>query len=82
MIGVIGDMQVAVVEVTVTAEDDEVDSDGEVVVVAVHPGMDTAGFLTVAAGVSGSHPEAVALTGEEIPHVQRGKPHVQKIFCS
>ena len=81
MIGVIGDIQVAVVEVTVTAvEDDEVDSDGEVVVVAVHPGIDTAGFLTVAAGVSGIHPEAVALTGEEISHVQSGKPHVQKMF--
>ena len=80
MIGVIGDIQVAVVEVTVTdVEDDVVDSDGEVVVV-VHPGIDTAGFLTVAAGVSGIHPEAVALTGEEISHVQSGKPHVQKMF--
>ena len=80
MIGVIGDIQVAVVEVTVTnVEDDVVDRDGEVVVV-VHPGIDTAGFLTVAAGVSGIHPEAVALTGEEISHVQSGKPHVQKMF--
>ena len=58
------------------------DVDGEEVV-AVHPGMDTASFFTVvAAGVGGSHPEAVALTGVEIPHVQSGKPHTQKIFCS
>ena len=62
MIGVIGDIQVAVVEVPVTAvEDDVVDNEREIVVV-VHPGIDTAGFLTVAAGVSGIHPEAVALT--------------------
>ena len=65
-------------------EQDVVDSDVDgVEVVAVHPGMDTAGFFTVvAAGVCGSHPEAVALTGVEISPMQSGKPHKQKIFSS
>ena len=53
--------------VLTVAKDDVVDSEGDGEdVVAVHPGIATAGFVTVGAGVIGSHPEAADFTGVDI----------------